>query len=90
MLTALILVVLAGVTLVLILLAVVVVAMRQEPRGTELNNVAPSLIAVVVRRLLGVYVRRPTPPADSSDWREEWPLDIRPATARSRPSDQRR
>ena len=24
---------------------------------------APSLIAVMVRRLLGVYVRRPTPPA---------------------------
>ena len=27
----------------------------------EMSNVAPSLIAVVVRRLLGVYLRRPTP-----------------------------
>ena len=85
MLTALILVVLAGVTLVLILLAVVVVAIRQEPRGTEMSNVAPSLIAVMVRRLLGVYVRRPPPPADSNDWREEWPPDMPPATTRSRP-----
>ena len=56
--------------LVLILLAVVVVAIRQEPRDTEMSNVAPSLIAVVVRRLLGVYLRRPAPPADSH---KEWP-----------------
>ena len=70
MLTVLILVVFAVVVLVLILLAVVVVAIRQEPRDTEMSNVAPSLIAVVVRRLLGVYLRRPTPPADSH---EEWP-----------------
>ena len=49
----------------LILLVVVVVAIRQEPRDAEMSNVAPSLIAVVVRRLLGVYLRRPTPPANS-------------------------
>ena len=67
MLTVLILVVFAVVALVLILLAVVVVAIRQEPRDTEMSNVAPSLIAVVVRRLLGVYLRRPTPPADSHE-----------------------
>ena len=90
MLTALILVVFAVVALVLILLAVVVVAIRQEPRDTEMSNVAPSLIAVMVRRLLGVYVRRPTPPADSTDWREEWPPDMRPATGRSRPPGERR
>ena len=71
MLTVLILVVFAVVALVLILLVVVVVAIRQEPRDTEMSNVAPSLIAVVVRRLLGVYLRRPTPPADSTDC-EEW------------------
>ena len=69
MLTVLILIVLAVFALVLILLAIVVVAIRQEPRDVEMSNVAPSLIAVRVRRLLGVYLRRPTPPADSTDWR---------------------
>ena len=69
MLTLLILVVFAVVVLVLILLAVIVVAIRQEPREMEMSSVAPSLIAVMVRRLLGVYLRRPTPPADSiRDW----------------------
>ena len=67
MLTVLILVVFAVVVLVLILLAVVVVAIRQEPRDAEMSNVAPSLIAVMVRRLLGVYLRRPTTPADSHE-----------------------
>ena len=90
MLTALILVVFAAITLVLILLAVVVIAIRQEPRDAEMINVAPTLIAVMVRRLLGVYVRRPTPPADSTDWQEEWPPDMRPTTVRSRPPDRRR
>jgi hypothetical protein len=70
MLPVLILVVFAVVVLVLILLAIVVVAIRQEPRDVEMSHVAPSLIAVMVRRLLGVYLRRPTPPADSS---REWP-----------------
>ena len=70
MLTALILVVSAVVVLVLILLAIVVVAIRQEPRDVEMRHVAPSLMAVMVRRLLGVYLRRPAPPADSS---REWP-----------------
>ena len=87
MLTVLILVVFAVVALVLILLAVVVVAIRQEPRETEMSNVAPSLIAVVVRRLLGVYLRRPTPPADSH---EEWPDTAWTETARSRPPGGRR
>ena len=70
MLTMLILVVFAIVALVLVLLAIIVVAIRQEPRDAEMSNVAPSLIAVVVRRLLGVYLRRPAPPADSH---KEWP-----------------
>jgi hypothetical protein len=90
MLTALIMVVIATVALVLILLAVVVVAIRQEPRDMELDNMAPSLIAVVVRRLLGVYLRRPTPPADTTDWQEEWSPDMRSVTARSRPPGGRR
>jgi hypothetical protein len=90
MLTALILVVVVAIALVLVLLAVVVVAIRQEPRDTEMSNVAPSLIAFMVRRMLGVYLRRPTPPADSTNWREEWSTDMPPATARSRPSGGRR
>jgi ABC-type glucose/galactose transport system permease subunit len=70
MLTALALVIFAAVVLVLILLFLVVIAIRQEPRHMELTNVAPSLTAAMVRRLLGVYVRRPTPGADGSDWRQ--------------------
>ena len=90
MLTALILVVFAAVALVLILLAVVVVAIRQEPRDAELSNVAPSLIAVMVRRLLGVYVRRPTPPADSLTDKGMVNQHVDRATARSRPPGGRR
>ena len=90
MLTALILVVVVAVALVLILLAVVVVAIRQEPRDMEMRKVAPSLTAVMVRHLLGVYVRRPTPPTDGTDWQEEWPPDTPPATTRSRPPSGRR
>ena len=90
MLTALILVVSAVIALILIMLAVVVVAIRQESRDTEMSNDAPSLIAVMVRRLLGVYVRRPTLPADSTDWEEGWSPDRPPATARSRPPSERR
>ena len=75
MLTALTLFVLAGAVLVLVLLVVVVVAIRQEPRDMEMSDVAPSLIAVVVRRMLGVYLRRPAPPADSA---EEWVPDTWP------------
>jgi hypothetical protein len=84
--TVLILVVFVVVALVLVLLAIVVVAIRQEPRETEMRTVAPSLIAVVVRRLLGVYLRRPTPPADS---REEWPTTAWTGTT-GRPSGGRR
>jgi hypothetical protein len=62
MLAALILVVFGAAGLVLIMLAFVVIAIRQEPRDAEMSKVAPSLIAVVVRRLLGVYLRRPTTP----------------------------
>jgi len=86
MATVLMLVVFAVVVLVLILLVVVVVAIRQEPRDTEMSNVAPSLIAVVVRRLLGVYLRRPAPPAGGH---EEWPTTAWTETA-SRPSGRRR
>jgi hypothetical protein len=90
MFAALTVIAFAAFALVLILLAVVVVAIRQEPRDAEMSKVAPSLIAVMVRRLLGVYVRRPTPPADSTDWREEWSPDRSSTAARSRPPGGRR
>ena len=88
MLTVLILVVFAVVVLVLILLAVVVVAIRQEPRDAEMSNVAPSLIAVVVRRLLGVYMRRPDSPGRQPT-AEEWPTTAWTETT-SRPPGGRR
>jgi hypothetical protein len=90
MLTVLILVVFTVFALVLILLAVVVVAIRQEPRDAEMSNAAPSLIAVMVRRLLGVYLRRPSPPAGTTAQREEWPPGMPRGTARSRPPSGRR
>jgi hypothetical protein len=71
MLAALILSVLVVIGVVLVLLGVVVVGIRQEPPWTKLSEVAPSPIAVVVRRLLGLYVRRPTPTADNTDRRQE-------------------
>jgi hypothetical protein len=86
MLNVLILLVFAVVVLVLILLAVVVVAIRQEPRDAEMSNLAPSLIAVVVRRFLGVYLRRPTPPANSH---KEWPTSARTETTSHPPSGRR-
>ena len=83
--TVLILVVFVVGALVLVLLAIVVVAIRQEPRETEMRTVAPSPIAAVVRRMLGVYLRRPTLPTDS---REEWPTTAWSAT--SHPPSERR
>jgi len=41
------------------LLAVVVAAIRQESRDAELGTYAPNPMAALVRRLLGVSVRRP-------------------------------
>jgi hypothetical protein len=61
MFTALILIVLTVTALVLILFGVIVVGIRQESPNAELSSVAPNPVAVMVRRLLGLYVRRPTP-----------------------------
>jgi hypothetical protein len=47
---------------------------------------APSLIAVMVRRLLGVYLRRPAPPADSH---KEWPTTAWTETTSRPPSGRR-
>jgi len=75
MLTALTLIALTVIGVVLILLGVVVVGIRQEPPWTELNDVAPSPIAVMVRRLCGLHVRRPTPSGIGADRQEEGSAD---------------
>jgi hypothetical protein len=94
MLTALILLVLAATALVLILLIIFVVVMRQEPRGVEMGTAAPSPMAAKVRRVLGVYVRRPDVPAEDTDRQGERWLDTQPTSAwtetMTRPPDRRR
>lgn len=59
MLAILVLAVGSAAGLVVLLLASVVIGIRQEPSTEELREQAPSLIAAFVRRLLGVYVRKP-------------------------------
>ena len=81
MLTVLILVAGAVGGITLILLVIVVVAIRQEPRDIEMSNAAPSWIAVRVRRLLGVSLRRPAPATDYIDGHEEYPLGTWPTAA---------
>ena len=63
MLTALLLMVSGVMALVLILLAVVVAGIKQEPPAQELTSRPPSVVAAWVRRLLGVYVCKPDQPA---------------------------
>ena len=48
--------------LAVLLLLIVVIGIRQEPPTEELSEKAPSLTTVFVRRLLGVYVRKPDSP----------------------------
>jgi len=47
--------------LVLVVLAAVVVGIRQEPPAQELTRQPPSPLARLARRVLRVYVRRPDP-----------------------------
>jgi hypothetical protein len=68
MFTALITLVIIAEALVLVVLAVVVAAIRRETPTAELSSQAPGLMAALVRRLLGVGVRRPDP---ASEQREE-------------------
>ena len=61
-----------GVTgLILVVLAVVVAGIRQEPQAHELTRQAPRLTARLTRRLLGVYVRTPDPPVITGQQRGE-------------------
>jgi hypothetical protein len=70
MLTVLTLIALTVIGVVL-LLGLVVVGIRQEPPWTELSDVAPTPIAVTVRRLCGLHIRRPTPTGVADDQQEE-------------------
>jgi hypothetical protein len=67
--------------LVLVVLAVVVVGIRQEPPAQELTGQAPRLMASVTRRLLGVYVRGPGP-----FWRGSFPGSSPAQNARRGPA----
>ena len=70
MLTVLTLTALAVIGVVL-LLGFVVVGIRQEPPWTALSEVAPSPIAVTVRRLCGLHIRRSAPTGVADDQQQE-------------------
>jgi hypothetical protein len=72
--------------LVLVVLAVVVAGIRQEPRAQELTGQAPRLMASLTRRLLGVYVRSPDSPVITGQRRGE----PGPAPGPARPPDRAR
>ena len=59
MLIVLVLVIGSVSILLVLLFLIVVIGIRQEPPMEELSEQAPSLTTVFVRRLLGVYVRKP-------------------------------
>jgi hypothetical protein len=69
----LLLVLIVSVTLFVVLLLVsVVIGIRQEPPTEELSEQASSLIAAIVRRMLGLHVRKPDSPRnlDQGDERQ--------------------
>jgi len=74
----------AAMGLVLVVLALVVIGIRQEPPAQELTGQVPRLIARLARRLLGVYVRRPDPSAIPGQQRAE---PSRTAHGPARPPD---
>lgn len=69
----------AGILMVLILivLVVVVVGIKQEPSAQELTSQPPNMLTARVRRLLGVYVRRPGEPSPLNEDRGESRLTSR-------------
>ena len=70
--------------LVLVVLALIVVGIRQEPPTQELTGQVPRLTARFARRLLGVYVRRPDPSVIPGQQRTE---PSRTAHGPARPPD---
>ena len=61
----------AGAMGLVLVLAVVVAGIRQEPPAQELTGQAPRLMARLTRRLLRVYVRRPDPSVITGQQRGE-------------------
>jgi len=71
MLTILVLTIGVLMALVLVLLAVVVAGIKQEPAAKELTKQPPNVVTAWVRRLLGVYVRKPDQPPTLDEDRVE-------------------
>jgi hypothetical protein len=71
MLAAVVIIVLALVALALVLFVGLVVGMRNEPTYDQLSTKAPSPLARVARRTLGVSVRKPIADQDDTT-REPW------------------
>jgi hypothetical protein len=71
MLTILVLMVGAVMVFVLILLAVVAAGIKKEPPADELTSQPANFVTAWVRRLLGVYVRKPERPPTFDTDREE-------------------
>jgi hypothetical protein len=74
----------AAMGLVLVVLALIVVGIRQEPPAHELTGHVPRRTARLARRLLGVYVRRPDPSGIPGQQRAE---PSRTAHGPARPPD---
>jgi len=70
MLAALLFVAAVATLIATLLLALVVVGIRQEPRNTEMARQARRPIAALARCLLGVHVRRPDLPEDGHAQRD--------------------
>jgi hypothetical protein len=69
MFTILVFVVGAMTMLVFVVLAVVVVGIKQEPSAEELASQPSNVLTAWVRRLLGVYVRKPDHPSTFGEGR---------------------
>lgn len=59
MLTLLVVLIVSVTIFVELLLVIVVISIRQEPPTEELSEQASSLVAAIVRRMLGLHVRKP-------------------------------
>jgi hypothetical protein len=70
MLTILVFLIGTATILVLILLAIVVVGIRREPPNEQLSEQASSLIALFVRGILGLHVRKPGLPSNVNQGNE--------------------
>jgi hypothetical protein len=71
MLTILITIAGTGMAAVLVLLAIVVVGIRQGAPASELTTQAPTRLSSAVRRFIGVSVRKPDARAASEDQHAE-------------------